>query len=222
MPKGTPTQRIHHQNRDVEYVVGGLKDTQLALVNFGCIPVHVWASRASQPEKPDWMVFDLDPTSGKFADAAKAGLVVKNELDALGLTSFPKTSGSRGLHVFVPLRPGPTYDEVLPFAKEICERLVADHPKELTVEQRIEARGQRVYLDAFRNSFGGTVVAPYSVRRREKAPFSMPLDWSDVKPSLDPADFNLGNYAKVLARPDPWKEFFKSRQTLKLKKTSSK
>jgi bifunctional non-homologous end joining protein LigD len=222
MPKGTPTQRIHHQNRDVEYVVGGLKDTQIALVNFGCIPVHVWASRASKPEQPDWVVFDLDPTSGKFADAAKAGLVVKNELDARGLKSFPKTSGSRGLHVFVPLRPGPTYDEVLPFAKQICESLAADHPKELTVEQRIEARGQRVYLDAFRNSFGATVVAPYSVRRREKAPFSMPLDWSDVKPSLDPADFNLGNYAKVLAGPDPWKDFFKSRQTLKLKKTSSK
>jgi bifunctional non-homologous end joining protein LigD len=159
MPKGTPTQPIHHQKRDVEYVVGGLKDTQLALVNFGCIPVHVWASRASQPEQPDWMVFDLDPTSGKFADAAKAGLVVKNELDALGLTSFPKTSGSRGLHVFVPLRRGPTYDEVLPFAKQICERLAADHPKELTVEQRIETRGQRVYLDAFRNAFGATVVA---------------------------------------------------------------
>lgn len=222
MPKGTPTQRIHHQNRDVEYVVGGLKDTQLALVNFGCIPVHVWASRASHPQQPDWMVFDLDPTSGKFADAAKAGLVVKGELDALGLTSFPKTSGSRGLHVFVPLRSGPTYDDVLPFAKQICERLAADHPKELTVEQRIEARGQRVYLDAFRNAFGATVVAPYSVRRRDKAPFSMPLDWSEVKPSLDPADFNLGNYAKVLAGPDPWKDFFKNRQTLTLKKTTLK
>jgi bifunctional non-homologous end joining protein LigD len=222
LPKDTPTQRIHHQNRDVEYVVGGLKDTQLALVNLGCIPVHVWASQASHSQQPDWMVFDLDPTSGKFADAAKAGLVVKNELDALGLASFPKTSGSRGLHVFVPLRPGPTYDDVLPFAKQICERLAADHPKELTVEQRIEARGQRVYLDAFRNAFGATVVAPYSVRRREKAPFSMPLDWSEVKPSLDPADFNLGNYTKVLAGPDPWKTFFKSRQALKLKKTSSK
>jgi len=72
---------------------------------------------------------------------------------------------------------------MLPVAKQICDRLAANHPKELTVEQRIEARGQRVYLDAFRNTFGGTVVAPYSVRRREKAPFSMPLDWSDVKPS---------------------------------------
>jgi bifunctional non-homologous end joining protein LigD len=216
LPKGTPTHRIQHQNREVEYVVGGLKDTQIALVNLGCIPVHVWASRASHPQQPDWMVFDLDPTSGKFADAAKAGLVVKNELDRLGLTSFPKTSGSRGLHVFVPLRLGQTYDEVLPFAKEICERLAADHPKELTMEQRIDARGQRVYLDPFRNAFGATVVAPYSVRRRAKAPFSMPLHWPDVKPSLDPSNFNLGNFEKVLAGPDPWKDFFKSRQSLKV------
>jgi bifunctional non-homologous end joining protein LigD len=214
MPKGTPTKRIHHQNRDVEYVVGGAQETQLALANLGCIPVHVWASRASHPEQPDWMVFDLDPTSGKFADAAKAGIVVKSALDELKLKSFAKTSGSRGLHVFVPLRLGPTYDEVLPFAKQLCERLAAEHPKELTMEQRIDARGQRVYLDPFRNAFGATVVAPYSVRRREKAPFSKPLDWADVKPSLDPSKFNLGNYEKVLAEPDPWKDFFKNRQAL--------
>jgi bifunctional non-homologous end joining protein LigD len=222
LPKGTPTHRIHHQNRDVEYVVGGGKDTQLALTNLGCIPVHVWASRASHEQQPDWMVFDLDPTSGKFSDAAEAGLMVKKELDELGLTSFAKTSGSRGLHIFVPLRLGPTYDEVLPFARGICERLAAEHTKELTVEQRIEARGQRVYLDPFRNAFGATVVAPYSVRRREKAPFSMPLHWPDVKPSLDPAVFNLGNYKTVLAGPDPWKDFFKSRQSLSSRKTSSR
>jgi bifunctional non-homologous end joining protein LigD len=222
LPKGTPTHRIHHQNRDVEYVVGGAKDTQLALVNLGCIPVHVWASRASHSQQPDWMVFDLDPTSGKFADAALAGLAIKDQLDELGLVAFAKTSGSRGLHVFVPLRVGPTYDDVLPFARRICDRLAADHPKEFTVEQRIDARGQRVYLDSFRNAFGATVVAPYSVRRRDKAPFSMPLDWSDVKPSLDPSDFNLGNYARVLAGPDPWKDFFKSRQSLRLKEANSR
>lgn len=222
LPEGTVTHLIHHQNRDVEYVVGGSKETQLALANLGCIPAHVWASRASHPLQPDWMVFDLDPTSGKFADAAKAGLLVKNDLDELGLNSLAKTSGSRGLHVFVPLRLGPTFDEVLPFAKQICERLAAHHPKELTVEQRIEARGQRVYLDPFRNAFGATVVAPYSVRRREKAPFSMPLDWGDVKPALDPSDFNIGNYEKVLAGTDPWKDFFKSRQSLNLRSPSSK
>ncbi|HEX4594372.1 MAG TPA: hypothetical protein VH157_08855, partial [Bryobacteraceae bacterium] len=215
LPEGTPTQAIEHQKRSVRYVVGGALETQIALVNLGCIPVHVWGSRAKNPHKPDWLVFDLDPGSGEFADAAKAGLLFKDALDALGLASFPKTSGSRGLHVFLPLRTGPDFDEVLAFAKEICDRLAAAHPKELTVEQRIEARKGRVYLDSFRNGFGATVVAPYSVRRREKAPFSAPLDWKEVKPSLVPANFNLGNYEKRLAGPDPWKDFFASRQSIK-------
>jgi bifunctional non-homologous end joining protein LigD len=215
LPPDTPTQVIQHQNRNVQYVVGGALETQLALVNLGCIPVHVWGSRAKNPHKPDWMVFDLDPGSGEFADAAKAGLIVKEALDSLKLVSFAKTSGSRGLHVFVPLRSGPDFDEVRSFAAELCDRLAGAHPKELTVEQRIEARKGRVYLDSFRNGFGATVVAPYSVRRREKAPFSTPLAWKELKPSLVPSDFNLGNYEKRLAGPDPWKDFFASRQSIK-------
>jgi len=206
---------IQHQNRNVRYVVGGSLETQIALVNLGCIPVHVWASRARNPNQPDWMVFDLDPGSGEFSDAAKAGLLFKEALDALGLVSFPKTSGSRGLHVFVPLRAGPDFDEVRSFAAGLCERLAAAHPKELTVEQRIEARKGRVYLDSFRNGFGATVVAPYSIRRREKAPFSTPLAWKEVTPSLVPSSFNLGNYQKRLAGPDPWKDFFVNRQSIK-------
>jgi len=215
LPPSTPTQVIEHQNRNVRYVVGGALATQVALVNLGCIPVHAWGSRAKNPHKLDWMVFDLDPGSGEFSDAAKAGLIVKEALDTLKLVSFPKTSGSRGLHVFVPLRTGPDFDEVRSFAAALCERLAAAHPQDLTVEQRIEARKGRVYLDAFRNGFGATVVAPYSVRRREKAPFSAPLAWKEMKPSLVPSNFNLGNYEKRLAGPDPWKDFFASRQSIK-------
>ena len=215
LPPGTPTQAIKHSNRNVRYVVGGSLETQLALVNLGCIPVHVWGSRAGHERQPDWMVFDLDPSSKEFAAVARAALLVKEALDQLDLVSFPKTSGSRGLHVFVPLRVGPDFDEVLRFAREICERLAAAHPRELTVEQRIENRGNRVYLDSFRNSFGATVVAPYSVRRRPGAPFSMPLRWSEVKPSLVPSDFNIGNYEKRLAARDPWEDFFASRQSIK-------
>ena len=214
LPPGTPTKTIHHQKKDTHYVIGGSRDTQIALVNLGCIPVHVWNSRAVDPRKPDWLVFDLDPGSGEFADAAKAGLLFKDALDALNLASFPKTSGSRGLHVFVPLRVGPDCDQVLAFAHELCDRLAAAHSADLTVEQRIEKRKGRVFLDSFRNGFGATVVAPYSVRRREKAPFSAPLSWPDVKPSMIPSDFNLGNYEKRLAGPDPWKDFFKRRQSL--------
>ena len=214
LPADTPTKVIRHEKRNTRYVVGGALETQIALVNLGCIPVHCWNSRAEHPRQPDWLVFDLDPGSGEFADAAKAGLLVKKALDERGLTSFPKTSGSRGLHVFVPLRVGPDCDEVLAFARQVSESLAGEHPDLLTVAQRIDARKGRVYVDPFRNSFGATVVAPYSIRRRKKAPFSAPLDWSEVKPSLDPASFNLGNFEKRLRAGDPWKDFFKRRQPL--------
>jgi bifunctional non-homologous end joining protein LigD len=186
--------------------------TQIAMVNLGCIPVHVTGSRASNFPKPDWICFDLDPGTGQFSDAAKAGLMVKEALDALELESFPKTSGSRGLHVFVPIRVGPSSDEVLKFAEQLVARLAAAHPKELTVEHAIADRGDRVYLDPFRNGAVQTVVTPYSVRRKPHAPFSMPLAWPEVKPSLDPTTFNLGNFRERLKRKDPWADFFESRQ----------
>ncbi len=166
--------------------MGGSLETQLALVNLGCIAVHVMAGRSSAPRKSDWMCFDLDPSTGEFADAARAALQVKDGLDALKLDSYAKTSGSRGIHVFVPLRSGPDADEVLEFARTFVARVAATNPKDLTVEHSIAARGQRVYLDPFRNGFGQTVVAPYSVRRREKAPFSTPLAWSEVKTTSRP------------------------------------
>ncbi|HKD12247.1 MAG TPA: hypothetical protein VKE50_09230, partial [Thermoanaerobaculia bacterium] len=103
MPEGTPTKKIQHAKGTTNYVVGGKIETQLALVNLGCIAVHVWGSRASDPRRPDWVCFDLDPDSGKFADAARAGLQLKAALDALRLVSFAKTSGKKGLHVFVPI-----------------------------------------------------------------------------------------------------------------------
>jgi bifunctional non-homologous end joining protein LigD len=218
MPPGTPTVNIplagKSSRKSTNYVLGGALATQLALANLGCIAVHVSGSRASFLRKPDWVCFDLDPQSGKFSDAARAGLYLKDVLDTLKLESFPKTSGSRGLHIFIPLRPVTPVEDVLTFAESLAARLAAQHPKELTVEHSIAARGQRLYVDAYRNGFAQTVVSPYSVRRRPKASFSMPLAWSDVRTTLDPAEFNIGNYQKVLAGPDPWKDFFKSRQPL--------
>ncbi len=216
MPPGTPTVNILRagkSGKSTNYVVGGALATQLALANLGCIAVHVSGSRANCLRKPDWVCFDLDPQSGKFSDAARAALRVKKFLDALKLESFPKTSGSRGLHIFIPIRPI-AVEDVLTFAENLVARIAAQHPDELTVEHSIAARGQRVYLDAFRNGSAQTVVAPYSVRRRPKASFSMPLAWPDVRPALDPAQFNIGNYQKVLAGPDPWQDFFKRRQSL--------
>jgi bifunctional non-homologous end joining protein LigD len=220
MPAGTPTKRIANDRgssarKATDYVVGGLLATQLTLANLGCIPIHVCGSRAKTFPKPDWICFDLDPQSGKFADAAKAGLLAKAVLDELDLVSFPKTSGSRGLHIFVPIRVGPEADEVLKFAEEFVSRLAAAYPKQLTVAHAIADRGALVYLDAFRNGSVQTVVSPYSVRRKPHAPVSTPLAWSEVKPSLNPSSFNIGNFSARLKKKDPWGDFFNNRQALK-------
>jgi bifunctional non-homologous end joining protein LigD len=220
MPPGTPTKRIANDRgsssrKATDYVVGGLLATQLALANLGCIPIHVTGSRAKIFPKPDWICFDLDPQSGKFSDAAKAGLLAKAVLDELDLVSFPKTSGSRGLHIFVPIRVGPEASEVLKFAEEFVARLAAAYPKQLTVAHAIADRGALVYLDAFRNGSVQTVVSPYSVRRKPHAPVSTPLAWSEVKPSLNPSSFNIGNFSARLKKKDPWSDFFNSRQALK-------
>lgn len=218
LPAGTPAKRIANasgQRKSTNYVVGGSLETQIALTNLGCIPVHVCGSRAKTFPKPDWVCFDLDPQSGKFADAANAGLLLKELLDELELESFAKTSGSRGLHVFIPIRVGPTADDVLQFAEAVVTKLAEAHPKQLTTEHSIAARGKRVYLDPFRNGAVQTVVSPYSARRKPKAPVSTPLAWGEVKPSLDPATFNLGNFFARMTKKDPWADFFKSRQDLR-------
>lgn len=215
MPPRTPTARIASSSRgkSVNYVVGGSLATQLSLVNLGCVAVHVMGTRSKSLRKPDWICFDLDPQSGRFGDAARAAFHVKEALDSLKLASFAKTSGGRGLHIFAPIRVGPDTDEVLEFAKSVVARVAAAHPNELTVEHSVAARGRRVYLDAFRNAFGQTVVAPYSVRLRPKAPVSTPLDWSEVKPDINPAEFNLGNIDARLKKPGPWRDFFKRRES---------
>jgi bifunctional non-homologous end joining protein LigD len=217
MPRGTPTKRIANatgSRKATNYVVGGSLGMQMALCNLGCIPVHVSGSRAKYFPKPDWVCFDLDPQSGKFADAAQAGALVKAALDELKLASYPKTSGSRGLHVFVPIRVGPLASDVLRFAEDFVARLAAAHTHELTVAHSIAERGSKVYLDPFRNGAVQTVVSPYSVRRKPHAPVSAPLAWSEVKSSLNPADFNIGNFFKR-ERKDPWKDFFANRQDFK-------
>jgi bifunctional non-homologous end joining protein LigD len=135
MPPGTPAKRITHATggKSTNYVVGGSLATQLALVNLGCVAVHVMAGRARSPRKPDWVCFDLDPESGEFADSARAALYVKEGLDQLKLVSFAKTSGGRGMHVWVPIQSGSDADDVLAFAESFVGRVAAAHPKELTV-----------------------------------------------------------------------------------------
>jgi len=218
MPAGTPTKRIATKSgsrASTNYVVGGSLETQIALVNLGCIPIHVTGSRAKTFPKPDWICFDLDPMSESFQDAASASVYVKKVLDELHLLSFAKTSGSRGLHIFVPIAAGPTADEVLKFAEKLVSMVAKTYPKELTVEHSIAARGDRVYLDPFRNGSVQTVVAPYSVRRKPHAPVSTPLEWAEVRSLKDPATFNMKSFAKRLKKKDPWADFFRRKQSLR-------
>ncbi len=165
-------------------------------------------------ERPDWLAFDLDPESGAFADAAQVGRLLRGILDERGIQCYPKTSGGRGLHVLVPLRPGPTQDAVRAFALAIGRVMAERAPRLVTTEMSRARRRGRVFVDTLRNAFGQTIVAPYSVRRRPKAPISTPLAWDEVHGKLDPADYNLRTFDRRVAGADPWADFWAHRQSL--------
>ena len=206
--------RATSTGKDVRYVVGGSRATLIGMVNLGCIAIHVMSSRASRMDEVDWLAFDMDPQTGEFADAAKAGLALRKVLDEAGLVSYPKTSGSRGLHVFCPLRAGVSPQRAVEVAVSFGKELARREPDLVTVEFCKSKRGARVFADAMRNAYGQTIVAPYSVRRRPKAPVSTPLAWDEVTSRLDPASFNLRTFERRNARADPWDDFWRRRQSL--------
>jgi bifunctional non-homologous end joining protein LigD len=209
IPAGAPRLRLRAEStgKDVNYVVGGTLDALLGFVRVGCIAMHVMNSRVGSMHQADWLAFDLDPSSGEFADSARAAIALRTLLDESGLVSFPKTSGSRGMHVFVPLRAGHSQGDVTAAAVRIGEELARREPELVTMEHRKAARGARVYADPFRNAYLQTIATPYSVRRRPHAPVSTPLAWDEVSPKLDPATFTIRTLAKRVAKVDPWKDF---------------
>jgi bifunctional non-homologous end joining protein LigD len=210
-----PTVRIPAPSagRDEDYIVGGTRKTLLTLVNLGCIAMHVTNSRIDHLDKPDWLAFDLDPADN-FASAARVALLLRAKLEDHGLEPYVKTSGGRGLHVFVPLRRGAAQDKVRAYALAIAQEMGAENPKLVTVESRKASRRAPVYLDTMRNLSGQTIVPPFSVRWRPRAPVSMPLDWDEVNPRLDPAVFNIKTAERRMAAKSPWSSFFGHRQTL--------
>jgi bifunctional non-homologous end joining protein LigD len=199
--------------KDVRYVVGGSRATLISMVNLGCIAIHVMTSRAKKIREVDWLAFDMDPPES-FADAARAALALRKVLEEVKLVSYPKTSGSKGVHVFAPLRPGVTQQEATSVAVSLGEELARREPKLVTVEFSKAKRDGRVFADAMRNAYGQTIVPPYSVRRRPRAPVSTPLAWDEVSPRLDPAAFNVRTFDKRMARDDPWSDFWRRRQAL--------
>lgn len=218
---GVPTAAIRAASvkRTVHYPLGNDLRTLLALVNLGGLSLHLAGSRAASLEHADWLAFDLDPPA-RFADAVEAALVLRQVLDEVGLRGYPKTTGGKGLHVLVPLRPGAPYGDVLACAHHVAERIVQKAPQLATLRFAKSERGGRVYIDIARNVFGATVVAPYSVRHRPHAPVSTPLRWEEVRAELDPARLNILTLPARLAADDPWRAFWSDLQDLPVSRAS--
>lgn len=193
----TPTRT---SKRSVRHLVADSPAALQWLAQHSVLTTHMWSSRSSNLEQPDWLVFDLDPAKGKgIEQAIEAALVFRRLLEKLELPSVPKTSGKRGIHVLVPLAPGHTHEEAVDFACRIAEG-VARTVEDFTVERALSKRKGRLYLDCLQNGYGKTIVSPYSLRAADGAPVSAPLEWSEVTRKLDPAKFNLRTMPARLAK----------------------
>ena len=189
----------------------------IAMVQMGVLEIHPWGVRIEEPEKPDRIIFDLDPSEGlAMADVVRAAREVRSRLSAIGLDSFVKTTGGKGLHVVVPVMPERGWDETKAFAKKLSETMAADAPDlYLTRISKAERKG-RIFIDYLRNDPTSTAVAPYSTRARPGAPVATPLDWNELSPKLNPASFTLTRVRRRIAgqKSDPWAGMNRIRQRL--------
>lgn len=178
------------------------------LAGQGTLVIHAPLARADRPERPDQMIFDLDPEEDFTPDVRRAALALRDMLDGRGLKSFVKTSGSRGYHIVVPLRRDHGFDAVKAEALAIAQALERQMPDALTTQFRKAKRGGRIFIDTLRNEYGQTAVAPWSLRARRGAPVATPLNWRELeRRSLHPRRYTLGNLARRLAQmSDPWAE----------------
>lgn len=186
------------------------------LANQNCITLHVWQSRQGNLHRPDRLVFDLDPSDADFAAVRATAHAVADVLDDLGLARYVQTTGSRGLHVVVPLRAETDFDTVRQFARDVAEVVAADDDAHRTVEARKDKRDGRIYLDVMRNAYAQTAVAPYSVRARGGAPVATPLEWDELDTRGLRADrFSIRDVPKrVAGQGDPWADMFRHARSL--------
>ncbi len=205
-----------HKGGTITHAVIDNAATLVYLANYNMITAHVWLSHIQAPEQPDLLIFDLDPSDDDFGLVRTTALRLKTLLEGLQLIPFVKTTGSRGLHVVVPITVGPTFDEVHIFADVVAQRLAAADPDHLTTEFLKQKREGRLFLDLNRNAYAQTVVAPYSVRARRSAPIAVPIAWSDVeRDELRPDGVTIRNISDWLAaRDDPWGSMERSRRPL--------
>lgn len=177
------------------------------LANQGTLTFHGWLSRRDRPDHPDRMVFDLDPDGDDFDQVREAAWQTRELLEDIGLTPFVMTTGSRGVHVVVPLDRRADFDSVRQFARGVAETLAQRHPEQLTVEQRKAKRRGRLYVDVMRNAYGQTGVVPYSLRAKSGAPVATPLRWDELgNRALDARRYHIGNVFERLGQlDDPWR-----------------
>ena len=225
IPRGAPewigrVSVMRRRGGSVCHAVGGEAATLVWLANQNCITPHAWSSRADRPDRPDRLVFDLDPPAADPADhfpAIRAGaLELGRLLRELGLMPFAMTSGSRGLHVVAPLRRRAHADAARETAGVIAERLAERRPDELTTAWRKEKRGGRVLVDVARNTYAQTTVAPYAVRALPGAPVASPLAWDELEADdLHPRRWTLATVpGRLAAGGDPWEAIGASARAL--------
>ncbi len=199
------------------YVICNSKETLVYLANQACITPHIWLSRKDKPDYPNRMIFDLDPSNNDFSEVKKTAKILRALLkDELALAAYLMTTGSRGLHVVVPIKRTRGFDQVREFAQQIAAYLENEHPDLLTTAVRKNKREDKLFLDVARNGFAQTTVAPYAIRPIEGAPVATPLNWEELnKSSLTAQSFNIRNVFNRLGRmEDPWKDINKNAMVL--------
>ncbi len=194
------------EGSDVYMYVDGI-ESLVALVQLGVLELHVWGSRRDRLERPDRLVFDLDPDEAlPFGRVAAAALRLRELLGELGLESFPKSSGGKGLHVVVPVTRRSDFDEAKAFTQAVARRLVADDPEGFTARMSKSRRTGRIFVDYLRNAWNATAIADYSTRARPGAPVAVPLRWDEVNPrARKPPIFTIREVPdRVADIGDPW------------------
>ena len=208
--------RVPKAGGTVEHVLARDGATLVYLANQACITFHSWLSRKDRLDRPDRVIFDLDPSREDLEAMARAARVIGEILRELELEPFVMTSGSRGYHVLVPLQRRADHDTVREFARGVGELAEAREPKLFTLEQRKAKRNGRILIDIMRNGYAHTAVAPYSVRPRPGAPVATPLHWEELSDSCArPDGFTLAKVPDRLDRDgDPWRDLAKHVQPL--------
>jgi bifunctional non-homologous end joining protein LigD len=206
-----------HQKNDLP-VLEDVKDL-VTLAQLGALEIHTWGAHAADLEHPDQLVFDLDPdTTVGFPEVVATALALRTRLQALGLETFVKTTGGKGLHVVAPIAPKVSWPEFLDFSRAVVEQMAADEPKRYTTNPLKAARRGKIFLDYLRNARGATAVAAYSPRARPGAPVSTPLDWAEIELPIDPASFDVTTVPKRLGarRAAPWADYASVKQSLRV------